>query len=260
MRLSTASLLAATCLAVPICSTAQADDWIVLVSPYVWAASMKGNVSVGGVKGEVDKPFSEIFDHLDSVFMGNIEVTDRNLGFYVDGVHAQTSESHTVSAQNVDATITQTSIAFGAFYRVYEHALGGLNIFGDPRTFTVDPSLGGRWTKLKAKVEVDSLNVRGRKSASWTDPLVGLRVAGDVTERWTLLAQTDFSAQDTTSKKTLSAQAFLGYRSFIFDNPTIVRVGYRILHQDYETRDFTGNRFKYDMTQRGPVIGFTMRF
>ena len=244
----------------PVCSAVKADEWLVLVSPYVWGASMRGNVSVGGMSGELDKSLPEILSHLDSVFMGNVEVTNRRFGFYIDGVHAQTSESHSVSSQNVEATITQTSVAFGAFYRVYEYALGSLNVFGDPRAVTVDPSFGARWTKLKAKVDVDSLGVSGSKSANWTDPLIGLRIAADLSDRWTLLGQADFSAWDTTSKKTFSAQAFLGYRTFFFDYPTTVRVGYRVLHQEYETGDFTGNRFKYDMTQRGPGIGFTMRF
>jgi hypothetical protein len=43
--------------------------------------------------------------------------------------------------------------------------------------------------------------------------------------------------------------------------PTILRFGYRALYQDYENDDFTGiNKFRWDVTQHGPVIGFSMRF
>jgi len=30
----------------------------------------------------------------------------------------------------------------------------------------------------------------------------------------------------------------------MFNHPTILRVGYRALSQDYETDDFTGNKFR----------------
>ncbi len=241
-------------------SASQADEWRVLASPYVWAPSMKGDVTVGGLKGEVDKSFSEIFGHLDSVFMGNVEITDLTLGFYLDGVHAQTSESHMINDQKVDAATTQTSLALGAFYRVYEKSLGGLTVFGEPRVFAVEPSLGIRWTKLKAKVEIDQSATQQKKTVDWVDPLVGLRLSADLTEQWTLLGQAEVGGMDTASKKTFSAQAYLGYRTYLSRYPTVVRVGYRLLSQEYETGDFTGNKFRYDVTQRGPVIGLTMRF
>lgn len=82
----------------------------------------------------------------------------------------------------------------------------------------------------------------------------------DLTDRWTLSGEADAGGLDTSAKQTYNAQAYLGYRTYVFEHPTLVRVGYRVLAQDYRTRDFTGNTFKYDVTQRGPVIGLSMRF
>ena len=70
----------------------------------------------------------------------------------------------------------------------------------------------------------------------------------------------DTGGLDTASKKTWNAQGYLGYRMYVADHPAIIRVGYRVLSQDYRTTDFTGNKFKYDVTQRGPVLGLSMRF
>jgi hypothetical protein len=51
-------------------------EWRVIVSPYIWAASLKGNASLAGFETDVDIPFSDTFDHLDFAFMGNVEVTN----------------------------------------------------------------------------------------------------------------------------------------------------------------------------------------
>ncbi|AZD67446.1 hypothetical protein C4K12_4166 [Pseudomonas chlororaphis subsp. aureofaciens] len=52
---------------------------------------MKGQASLAGVDTKVDVPFSEVFNNLNSVFMGNLEATNRTLGFYIDGVYLNTS-------------------------------------------------------------------------------------------------------------------------------------------------------------------------
>lgn len=72
--------------------------------------------------------------------------------------------------------------------------------------------------------------------------------------------EADIGGFDIGSKIAYSAQAFLGYRTFVLDHPTVLRLGYRVTSQDFETDDFTGNTFKWDVTQHGPLIGFSMQF
>ncbi|AZE00024.1 MULTISPECIES: hypothetical protein [Pseudomonas] len=82
----------------------------------------------------------------------------------------------------------------------------------------------------------------------------------DLTGRWTLSGEADVGGFDTASKETFNAQGCLGYRIYLFEHPTILRAGYRVLSQNYRITDFTGNKFKYDVTQRGSVLGLSMRF
>lgn len=236
------------------------SDWMVLVSPFVWAPSMKGHASLGGVNTKVDVPFSEVLNNLNSVFMGNLEVTNRTLGFYIDGVYANTSQSERVLGQKLGLSITQSAVAAGMYYRIYEQALGGNTIFGEPRNWRLEPTMGVRWAKLSAKLDVDAAGFSTKKKTQWTDPFIGLRMQSDLTDRWTLSGETDIGGFDVASKKTFNVQGYLGYRTYLFEHPTILRVGYRVLSQDYRTTSFTGNKFKYDVTQRGPVLGLSMRF
>ncbi len=154
--------------------------------------------------------------------------------------------------------IKTTILAAGAYYRVYDLALGGDTVFGEPRHFTVEPTVGIRWTKLEA--HADAGFTSANKSADWLDPFVGMRLSTDLSDRWNLAGEADIGGFDIGSKLAVNAQAYLGYRTYMFNHPTILRVGYRVLSQDYETDDFTGNKFRWDVTQHGPVLGFSMRF
>lgn len=233
-------------------------DWAVIVSPYAWAASLKGNAALAGLTTDVDVPFSDVFDHLDFVAMGNIEITNGLWGVYFDAQHVKTSQDEELLSHEIALGITTTTLAAGAFYRVYEKELGGETVFGAPRRFSLEPTAGVRWTRLKAEPSV--LGFSTEKSADWTDPFVGLRLNADLTERWNLFTEADVGGFGVGSKKSVNAQAYLGYRTEMFGKPTILRAGYRLLYQDYEGADFTGGRFRWDVTQHGPVAGFSIRF
>lgn len=234
-------------------------EWAVIVSPYAWAASLKGDASLAGFNTDVDVPFSDVFDHLDFVLMGNIEVTNGQWGFYVDAQHVRTSQDEELLSNEIGLKIRTTSLAAGAFFKACEVELGGETVFARPRTLSIEPTAGIRWTKLEADVSV--LNVNASKSADWTDPFIGLRMNADLTERWNLFAEADVGGFGVGSRLSVNAQAYLGYRTMMLGRPTILRAGYRALYQDYENDDFTGaNKFRWDVTQHGPVVGLSMRF
>ncbi|UJW76829.1 hypothetical protein IM739_10645 [Rhizobium sp. SL42] len=230
-----------------------------IVSPYVWALSLDGDASLAGFDTHVDVPFSETLKHLDLAIMGNVEVTNGRFGFYFDGQYAETSQEEELLSNELAIGITTTTLAVGAFYRAYELDLGGRTVFNAPRVLAIEPTVGLRWTKLEASVQ--ALGLTTTKQANWTDPFVGVRLNADLDERWNVWTEADIGGFDIGSKIAYSAQAFLGYRTYVLDHPTVLRLGYRVTSQDFETDDFTGsNKFKWDVTQHGPLIGFSMQF
>lgn len=234
-------------------------EWAVIVSPYAWAASLKGDGSLAGFDTDVDVPFSDIFHHLDFVLMGNIEVTNGQWGFYVDAQDVRTSQDEELLNNEISLKIRTTSLTAGAFFKAYQVELGGETVFARPRTLSIEPTAGLRWTRLEADVSV--LGLSTSKSSDWTDPFIGLRMNADLTERWNLFAEADIGGFGVGSRLSVNAQAYLGYRTMMLGRPTILRVGYRAFYQDYENDDFTGvNKFRWDVTQQGPVVGLSMRF
>lgn len=236
------------------------DDsrWSIIVSPYIWAASLTGDGSLAGFNTAVDVPFSDIVDHLDFALMGNVELTNGQWGVYIDGQHVRTSQEENLFEHQIGLGITTTTVTVGGFFRMYEGYLGGETVFGRPRRLGIEPTFGVRWNRLEADVSV--LGFGTSKATEWTDPFVGVRANADLTERWNLFAEADVGGFGVGSELSVNAQAYLGYRTTMFGLPTTLRAGYRYFWNDYEADDFTGNKFSWDVSQHGPVVGFSVRF
>lgn len=239
--------------------TVPQKEWSVIVSPYVWGASLNGSGSLAGFNTNVDIPFSEVFKNLDLAVMGNVEITNGQWGVYFDGQYVKTSQEEHVFDNQIGLGINTTMLSAGGFFELYETELGGDTVFGKPRTLSIEPTAGVRWTKLQA--DVTAFGTQAEKSADWTDPFVGVRVNADLTDRWNLFSEIDVGGFGLGSNLSVNAATYLGYRTTMFGNPTVLRAGYRLLYQNYEGDDFTGaNKFRWNVTQQGPVVGFSMQF
>lgn len=240
-------------------STTDQKDWTLVISPYIWTASLNGNGTLAGFDTDVNVPFSDIFNHLDFAVMGNVEITNDRFGAYFDGQYVRTSQSENLLGNKVGLDIKTTTLSAGAFFTAYESELAGNTLFGKPRTMSIQPTAGVRWTQLEASVS--ALGARLDRHSNWTDPFVGTRLNYDLTDRWNLFSEVDVGGFGTGSKISVNAQSYLGYRTVMAGNPTILRAGYRVLYQDYQGKDFDGSRpFRWSVTQHGPVIGFSMLF
>ncbi len=234
------------------------DRWRVIVSPYIWGASLDGDTGVAGYSSKVAVPFSETLKNLDFSFMGNVEVTNGSYGFYIDGQYTQTSQKESLSGYKLKAEFDFTVLSAGAFFRALEIPLEGTTLFGAPRVFAIEPTAGLRWTRLNA-----GLTVAGYERSheeQWTDLFVGARFIADLSERWNLFAEADVGGFNGGSDLSLQGQAYLGYRTHIFNQPTLLRVGYRALYQDYSGGSLLGHKLKWDVTEHGPVAGVSIRF
>jgi len=233
------------------------QQWRVIFSPYVWGASLTGTAGLVGLTTDVDVPFKEILSNLDMSVMGNIEITNGTYGFYIDGQYTKTSQDEDVFNERLGLDITSTTLSGGVFYRLYEQQLEGTTLYGRQRVFAIEPTAGVRWTELKAKVNIGPYSAQ--RKADWTDPFIGARFLYDVSERWNIAAEADIGGFGAGTKLSANGQIYLGYRTLVFDRPTIWRVGYRALYQDYRDDD-TREKFRYDVTQHGPVLGVSVQF
>lgn len=228
-------------------------DWRVTLSPYLWMPSLRGNGAVDGHTGRFKAPFHKLVRDLDFVTMGNIAVNKGRYGMFFDGQYFDLSKHLSFRAPGVsaDTSIRATQLSLGGFYDVYRRELGGSTVFGAPRERTLAPTMGVHWTRMQARAWGEGMSVD--QTHTWAVPFVGVRGSYDLSERWNLSSQWDVGAWGR--QYNLQGQTYLGYRLGILGKESLLRVGARILHQDYQD-----GGFHWNVSQYGPVAGLSMTF
>lgn len=233
------------------------DRWTFAVAPYLWATSLDGTSSVGGVDADVDLSFSDILDDLAIGGMLLVDVQRGRFGIAVNGVFARLEPDGDVGPIQLDVTNTTTWIGAAPYYRAVERTYRE-SASGQPLRFVVEPTAGIRYTNLR--LELDGTGPRGNgrqvdQSEGWVDPVVGSRFFLDLTESWTLSGEADIGGFGVGSDFAWNVQAFVGYQTSLLGRALTLAAGYRALSQDYEN-----GKFKWDVTTQGPILGVVMRF
>lgn len=233
------------------------DRWTFTIAPYLWATSLDGKTSVGGVEADVDLSFGDILDDLAIGGMLLVDVQRGRFGIAVNGVFARLEPDGEVGPIQLDVTNETTWIGVAPYYRAVEWTYRE-SASGRPMRLVVEPLAGIRYTNLR--VEIDGSGPRGNgrqvdQREGWVDPIVGSRFILDLADRWTLSGEADIGGFGVGSDLAWNVQAFLGYKTSLFGRPLTLAAGYRALSQDYEN-----GRFEWDVTTQGPILGVVMRF
>ena len=240
--------------------------WEFHVAPYLWAIAMNGNVTVKGFEADVNMSFSDIWDQLNFALMLAYEARKGNWGLWGDTIYANLQDNNVsgpLGLTDIDPTVNVFWQGLGGFYR-----LGTWDLADAPGkkrpSVTVDAYAGARYTYLDLKLDFDGA-FQGRvndvsDNKSWVEPLVGVRTIWDLSERWTITAAGDIGGVAFGSDFAWDAFGLIGYRFNLFgENNARVLAGYRALSQDYT--DGSGrNKFKWDITMHGPILGLDIGF
>lgn len=246
--------LAPAQVATPTLATpALARDWSLTITPYMWASSLKGDAALLGIPARVDVPFSQTLREMQFGVMGGAELRVGKFGAYVNGEYAKVASSKHLKRLTLGVGMKNYLVSGGIYYRLYEAALGGNTVFGRPRVFAIEPTVGLRWSNLESKVRNGNIALSVKQD--WLDPFVGTRVTYDISDRWNFAMEADVGGFGAGTRLSVNAQGAIGYRTILLGVPTTLRAGYRVLHQDYRDASFT-----WKVTQHGPIIGAAMQF
>lgn len=234
------------------------ERWQYELTPYFWAAGMKGDVKSGNLpKTSVDIDFSDIWDNLDFGAMGAFEARKERWGLLFDAIYMKISTSATSSRTGpgpigatataaADLTMEQTLLAAAVAYRV-----------SDGPTAT-DVIGGARYSKIEADASINAslFGQTGLAARSgdkdWVDPYIGVRVQHPVADRWTVVGYADIGGFGVGSDLTWQALAGVSYD---FSKTVSGKFGYRYLSVDYDKGGFL-----YDMDNFGLYAGIGFRF
>ena len=242
------------------------SGWEFHIAPYLWAISMHGNATVKGFDFDVDLDFNEIWDELNFALMLEYEARKGPWGLWGNTIYANLGDNNasgSLGLTDIDPTINVLWQGLGGYYRLGTWDLSDAPGKKTP-TVTVDTYAGLRYTYLDLKLKFkgafrDRVNdVSDNKS--WVEPLVGARTIWGLSERWTVTLAGDIGGFGMGSDFAWDAFGLIGYRFGLFgENNARVLAGYRALSQDYT--DGSGrDKFKWDITMHGPILGLYIGF
>ena len=242
------------------------NAWEFSVTPYLWAISLSGDVTVKGLEVDVDLSFRDIWDELNIGIMVEYEARKGKWGFWGNTVYSNLGDNNVSGPRgltDIDPTIKTLWQGLGGFYRLGTWDLADVPGKKTP-SVTVDTYFGIRYTHLDIKIDFDGI-LRGRlnhvsKNKDWVEPLIGARSIWVLSDRWIATLAGDIGGFGAGSDFAWSAVGLIGYRFDLFGNDNArVLVGYRALSQDY-TDGSGDNKFKWDVTLYGPILGLLIPF
>ena len=220
-------------------------------------------------EADVDASFSDILDDLNYAVMLELELRKGRFGLVSDTIYAELEDDGATAEDRlrIKATANMLIQGLAGTYRLGTWQLADFAQAG-PLAVTVDPYAGIRYTyldtELKGRLDLPDLGVDAQRTTEadqhWVDPIVGLRTAWTLGERFSLILAGDVGGTSTNSQYSAQGVGLIGYRFGLFgqDNANLV-VGYRALHQKYQDGDGR-SRFDWDVTLHGPIAGLDITF
>lgn len=247
-----ASLFPAVALSADIAAPEPSDGWTFSAAAYLWGAGISGESGVFGLPPQdVDMSFSDILEDLDFAFMGlgearngrfvmGMDLTYTKVGADVD--NPRSAANRLIDKVSVDTTSWMVT------------GFAGYSIL-DTEELTVDLFGGARYWSVNTDFDVDFSTLADRNfddSASWIDPLAGVKMRLAVTEDVFISSWGMIGGLGVGSDLMWDLMAGAGYS---FTEHFDVFAGYRAVSVDY-----SDDGFVYDMVQQGPVLAGVFRF
>ncbi|WP_117234937.1 hypothetical protein [Vibrio maerlii] len=229
------------------------DDWAFDVEAYSFLVNIDGDAGIGRKgnmlpESEVDVPFSDVVDMLESTLMVHTEGLYKNTwGYILDYSYMDLSEGGSVvglANSNYDVDVFQGALTAKGFRR-YPQSFGHIDLVA-----------GLRWwqNKIDLAVDVDALGLHSSRSldVDWVDYVVGTRVQYNINNKWRYYFDIDAGIGKDTE---FTSELQTGFKRE-FKNDSYLRLGFKSTYVNYNNKE----KFSYDTNSWGLVIGYGMHF
>lgn len=244
------TVLATACLPATSPVTALAESWQQTVTVYLVGASMSGEADIGSVTADVDVSFGDILD---------------NLEFGAMLAYRAERGPWALNGDLIFLSLEQTKTGIGPAGNLAAKVEGDQLMveldLGRALTERLEAYVGLRYWQVDADITVGGGGPLGETLAAsekenWVDPVLGLRYALPLGERWVLAGRGDIGGFGIGSDFSWHVTVYAGWR--MTEQATLL-LGFRYLDVDYD--DGTGSdRFLWDVAEGGPTLGLAWRF
>lgn len=229
-----------------IAPEASKNEWQFKVTPYLWAASLKGTTGIAlpPVLTEIDISQSDIFENLDMTFFLNAQAQKGEWGGSLDMVYMDVSKEKEGEHSSIDLVMKQTLVSGSIFLQPKE--LPGFELH-----------LGARYADLSNELSIvvtgsEGDGFSGSLGDDWVEAFIGARYSYAVTPKFNLTAYGDFGGFSGESDSMYQVALTANYQ---MTDLLSISGGYRIIDVDY-----IGNNFVYDVKTEGVMLGLGFKF
>lgn len=246
------------------------DDWSFSVTPYLFLpVSTTGTSTVAGGTAPVDLNLRDVFKALNFAAAGRAEAWKGDFGVMVDLYYTNLSGGSTFTGPRgrvggkVDITAKQGWVSVLGGYRFLD---GVIDDGTGPRGYAMEVGAGVRYNNLRQTVDASlgtnigpgpGIQTSLGGTEVWWEPVVMLRGAFQLNDRWMLGARAEFGGFGVGGDN-LQWLVLAGADYRAWEN-TSVRFGWQFYGIDFSTNRADG-KFAYDVFQTGPYMGMTFRF
>lgn len=222
-------------------------DWGVEVVPYLWLASLNGEVALPATPSiPVGVTFSDLATNLNGGFAGLLDARWRRWHLISDNMWVSLNSSPSPSAGPVTSADVDLTVAFGTVALAYE-----LPVFEE---VALDAYMGARWWLVGVDASLTTGGpgspIQEDISPVWASFVVGTRARYRINDRWRVNAQFDIGGAEASLDWSL-----MGGVGYDFNQHVGVTAAYRVLGVN-----FSRDGFKYDVTQHGLLLGVNLRY
>ena len=223
--------------------------WEFGLVPYLWMASLKGDLAtISELPAvDVDASFPDIFEKTGFAFMLAAEARRERLGLVADFTYMELSADGDPPGplfSDVDIENATFLGTLAPFYRVFENDRVWLDVLAGIRIWSIETDL-----KLAPGIAA------GRSiedQETWVDPLIGGR--GSVQLWGPILLSSAFDIGGFGAASDLAWQV-IGTLDYRFSKRLLFRAGYRHVDVDYED-----GGFEFDVAMSGAILGAVVGF
>ncbi len=238
------------------------SPWGFNLTTYLWLPGIDGSVTAGQRTGSVDVNFIDIVGKSRRVplgFMGHFEAHYERFAFYMDGNYINLRLNPAFGRISEGINTELGLMDYGLMYRIFGAKASEIrNYQGKKRPNMLDVYVGARTLWLDNSVSLSGplglIQLSSSTSHSFTSPLLGARIAFDLTPNWYVMTDFSFGGFGVQSVDfTGSILGEVGYRTTAFDIPISLEAGYKAVRYQVDRDGPTATR----ATLNGPFIGLT---